>query len=124
MEEYIDPTIDTSIQGIGSFIQLPKVIVQKRRGGLNEITDLRRQVAEMLKISTGQVSFMTKGWTIEQIYEVYNASIKFVNPPALFWKIWKKKKETYGKKINNRTIQKVGKQGRQKDSPERQGTLF
>lgn len=97
----------------------------KKRGGLNEITDLRDKTAEMLKIPISQVMGITRGWSVEQLYTTLNASLQFINPPALWWKIYNEKKNIYGKRTKQGVFQKVRGQRRQEDQKENgQNSLF
>jgi hypothetical protein len=130
-EQYLDENLNSNyeIKGLSSFTQklqakIPQDIPKRKRGGLNEITDLRIATAKMLKVSTGQVQKLTTNWTKEQLYDTLNASQKFIiNPPALWWKLHKKNKEIYGQK-NQRTLCEDRKKRGEDDSSKRQATLF
>jgi len=89
---------------------LPTVKV-KKRGGLNEITDLREKTALMLNLKLGAIQGITKGWTKKQIYDTYHSAEQFINPPALWWCIYKQKKHIYGKRIKQKGLRGVGKEG-------------
>jgi hypothetical protein len=86
---------------------LPTIKV-KKRGGLNHITDLREQTAKLLNVPKEQVMGITKGWSKEELYKTYHSAEQFINPPALWWTIYKQKKHIYGKQTNA----KMGSKGR------------
>lgn len=96
-----------------SFEQLVSTIQiktkERKRGGLNEITDLRTQIATLLDRSFGQVSKLTKNWSATELRDTLKTANSFINPPALFWKLYKEKKHIYGKK---KKITKEEKQAR------------
>lgn len=129
---YKDEVIDTRIKTISSFLSglkaklFKKDIPAKKRGGLNEITDLRAQTAKLIGKPMAQVYGLTRNWSKQELYMTLQDAKKFIkNPPACWWLIYKKKKAIYGrKKIHVRTIQKVGKKGRKNNCSERQVTLF
>lgn len=81
------------------------VVKVKKRGGLNEITDLRDKTAKMLNLKLGAIQGITKGWTKAQLYDTYHAAEQFINPPALWWCIYKKKKHLYGKNKTKKVLQ-------------------
>jgi len=95
---------------------------KKRRGGLNEITDLRKQIADMLSISTARVAHMTKGWKIHDIFVLYKKSQNFVNPPALFWKLYRHEKN---RRKDQEDLCRIWKdRGKHNKEEIRQKTLF
>lgn len=113
---------------LSNFVEEPK----KKRGGINgQITAIRAQIAEMLDIQIVRVCRMTKNWTHDQMYFLYNECQGFVNPPALFWKKYKVLKLKYGKnkKIINKSTDKrglcsLGQEVGREEQDQRQGVLF
>lgn len=98
--------------------------IKKKRGGLNEITDLRDKTAKLIGKPMMQVARLTKGWNIEELYKTLQAAEQFTkNPAACWWVIYKQKKDLYGK-TNNQKLQRVGEKRRSKDCQEGQATLF
>lgn len=65
----------------------------KPKGAKNEISDLRGQTADLLGKPFGQVAKLTKGWSASKLYQRLEACKGFVNPPALWWKLYKEDKE-------------------------------
>ena len=128
---YADEILDTSIKQINvSHIKasLKKDIPIKKRGGLNEITDLRGQTAKFLGKDISQIYGLTRNWTARELYITLQDAKKFIkNPPACWWVIYKKKKTIYGKNrkaVHDKAIQKMGKKGRKENGTERQVALF
>jgi hypothetical protein len=124
---YRDEILDTSIKAINATLDRYKLMFQKdiltKKGG-NQISDLRTQTALLLKKPFGQICSLTKGWSIEQIYTTLHLAEQFINPPALWWVIYKEKKNIYGKS-NNRISEKDRKKKRSSNLEEqRPGTLF
>lgn len=129
MEQYLDINLDSdnvmkSMHGIADRVlsrfkkDMP---VKKGPGGLNEITDLRAKIALMIEKPFYHVCGITNGWTVHELFVTYEACRKFVNPGALFWTIYKKKKHIYGKQTNAG----MGNKGRQSNSAQvRQASLF
>lgn len=99
-------------------------ITTKKRGGLNEITDLRDRTAKLISKPIGQVMKLTKGWTEQELYTTLRSAESFnKNPPACWWCIYKQKKHIYGRN-NKETLLKDRKKGRKENSSERQKVLF
>jgi len=124
--EYIEEEDKINIEKIYSNAFAEKKVPQykKKTGGLNEITELREKTAELLKISFEQVCGITRGWSKENLYTTLNQSLKFINPPALWWKIYNEKKNTY-KQSRKKVLGKSREERRQSNQKEAgQKTLF
>lgn len=130
MEEYLDyddkikPIQEIGILSVELLSKLKKDIPTKKGGGLNEITDLRNKTAKLLGVSIKQVYGITRNWDTQELFTMLTTAEKFINPPALWWKLYKKNKTIYGKKTKQKKVPRVGEKGRKKDSNERQGILF
>lgn len=98
--------------------------IKKKRGGLNEVTDLRAQTALLLEKPVGQIQRLTTGWTASELRDTLKAANLFVkNPPACWWLIYKANKNKYGQN-NKRTLQKTREKGRSNKQTKRQSILF
>lgn len=132
-KEYLDePPIVINIKKVGNLLERYNSKVQKdvpttkKRGGLNEITELRYKTATLIKKPIGQVNRLTGGWTKAELRDTLKLCQSFINPPALWWTLYKK--NNYGrnrkKGSNTETLLRDGKKGRNKKFDERQGILF
>lgn len=130
--QYLNVSLDSNraTAGIMSLAQkylekLPKDIpTKKKRGGLNEITDLRLQTAKFLGITIGQVQGLTKNWSIHELFTTLKTAKGFTkNPQALWWVLYKKNKDNYGRS-NKKVLLKNREERGKENSTERQGTLF
>lgn len=88
-------------------------------------TDLRDQTAKLLKRPLLQVCKLTQNWSVENLYITLHTAEQFINPPALWWVLYKKNKEIYGrKKTNNTAVPGMGIKRGIKNKKVRQETLF
>lgn len=129
-EEYLDIDLnsDKVASGLSAFVKtfstkLQDVPIQKKRGGLNQITDLRAKTATMLDKPIEQVYGLTKNWTIAQLYEIYHIAEQYSNPAPIWWTVYKKKKHIYGK-TNKKEIRGMGQKRRNENGQVGQKTLF
>jgi len=124
--DYLDVDTKRELKPLGDVsARFSKVSSKKKRGGLNEITLLRSETAKMLKVPIGQVYGLTRGWTKNEIRDTLKICTDFVNPPALFWKLYKENNQKYGRKQSNkRTLLKNRKKGRKEDCGKRNAILF
>lgn len=107
---------------------LKQDITTSKRGGLNEITDLRDKIAILIDRPIGQVMKLTKNWSKYELYLTLHAAEQFTqNPPACWWVLYKKNKDTYGKtkkRTLKKGLQQLGEKRRVKNITKRQGLLF
>lgn len=124
LEEFELNATAKNIKSIASKYEIPKDIKPKRRGGLNEITDLRDETAKMLEVPIGQIYGLTKGWSKDNLRDTLKICKNFINPGALWWKIYKEKKNEYGRN-NKKTLLKNREERRKHDKEtSRQKALF
>jgi hypothetical protein len=98
---YKDEIIDTNIKGLGAYIpKFEKRVIAKKIGGINDPkTEIRSLTIKLLsndkyKVTMGMMGKLTKGWSLDQLEQVYKAAVSFApNPGALWWKIWKEKRD-------------------------------
>lgn len=116
----------------------------KQIGGINgQITELRNLILTLLntpkplkkgdkvwkKVSLITICSLTKGWTAQELYQIYRKSVEFTkNPQAMFWINYKefknKNAEKIKKRINERRLCSLGKKSWKNQQKERQGILF
>lgn len=130
-KEYLDEPKKYGIKGMGNLLEKLKSKFKKdtpkpKRGGLNEITQLRMETADLLKKPLGQVQRLTKGWTTNELRDQLKTSKSFIkNPPALWWKLYKKDlHERKNKRTSTTPLLKDREKGRKRECEERQSTLF
>ncbi len=59
---------------------------KKKKGANSEESELREKYALLLNRTIPQICGLTRGWTIQEMYDAYNKAIKFTpNPKALLW---------------------------------------
>lgn len=59
---------------------------KKKPRANSEASELREKYSLLLNRPFRQISGLTKGWTNEELYRIYNEAIKFTpNPQALLW---------------------------------------
>ena len=121
-----DYTINGISAYVGRFQKLLSQDIPTKRSGLNEITDLRLKTAKLLDRPIEQVYGLTKNWSKEELYKTLRSAEQFINPPALWWKIYKEKRHIYGKekRTNKKRLREVGQNRRSKNSIEGQISLF
>jgi hypothetical protein len=69
-----------------------KEIKKKKRGATSPESEVRDLISQMLSRPFRQISGLTKGWTVDEMYVTYNKAKSFkANPPALLWKLIKEK---------------------------------
>lgn len=67
-------------------------IEKKKRGATSPESEIRDLISQMLSRPFRQISGLTKGWTVDEMYVTYNKAKSFkANPPALLWKLIKEK---------------------------------
>jgi len=100
------------------------IVEQKKKGGINGVlTEQRVRASEILGLPLLRVARMTKGWRGDQLYDLNQKVSTFVNPPALWWKLYKKIQNERKRHHQELPISER-KEGRKKDSGKRQGVLF
>lgn len=88
-------------------------------------TDLRNKTAKLLNRPLLQICKLTQNWSIQDLYITLHTAEQFINPPALWWVLYKQNKGIYGKrKTNTSTISGMGKTRGGKNVKVRQETLF
>lgn len=129
-QEYLDKPREYSVKGIANILErfksrpMSSTPPIKKRGGLNEITELRYQTAKLLDKPIGQVNGLTKGWSKEELRDTLKICKSFINPPALWYKLYKKNKTIYGRS-NKKTLSNNRTERRTTNSEEAgQRTLF
>lgn len=129
--QYLNENLDSN-KAMTSILDIAKkyipkfnkdIATKKKRGGLNEITDLRGETAKMLKIPIEQVFGLTRNWSASQLRDTLKACNNFINPPALWWTLYKKNKTIYGR-TNKKILLRNRKERWKENSTERQKTLF
>lgn len=67
-------------------------IEKKKRGATSPESEIRDLISQMLSRPFRQISGLTKGWTVDEMYVTYNKAKSFkANPAALMWKLIKEK---------------------------------
>lgn len=129
--EYLDEPRVFKVKGLNAILEQFKARLQKdiptKKGGLNEVTQLRMQTADLLRKPLGQVQRLTKGWSTSELRDTLKICNEFVNPPALWWRLYKKNKDMYGRKgkrDNQKTLRQNRKERREAERQERQSSLF
>lgn len=143
----MDTNLDKRIKNLDDLkvrVDLSRYTPQKKKGGVNgQIIEIRSLIVAMLNAPKKpvkgakvykpatmiMVSSLTRGWTAQELYTIYRASIEFSkNPQALFWMKYKEFIKQNGEKIKSRIQQRVlcknGKESRKDKQGERQAVLF
>ena len=77
---------------------------KKKRGANSEASELREKYSLLLKRPFKAIAGLTRGWTNDELYRIYNESMKFTpNPGALLWT----KIKTHNQKIKAQLCQKI-----------------
>lgn len=104
-----------------------------KRGGVTSYSSqLRAETAELLGEPFKKVAGLTRGFSNMQLERMLKASREWVNPPALWWKLYKTERQQvrhdarhYAKKGEVRRVRAVGEGRRGKDEANpSQGILF
>jgi hypothetical protein len=121
------------MEGMGEYLKNKLSSIREtplpQRGGITSYSSLlRAETATLLGVPFKQVAGLTRGFDVMQLERMLKASREWVNPPALWWKLYKTEKQ-YARKRHTkekiRRVRGVGEKGRgedEKDSP--QGVLF
>lgn len=143
----MDENLDKRIKNLDELkvqVDLSRYAHKKKKGGVNgQISEIRSLLLTMMNtpkphkpgekkykpMSMIVISSLTRGWTAQELYEIYRGCIEFSkNPQALFWIKYKEFNKKYGQKIKERIeyrrFQKVGKKGRGDKQEERNQALF
>jgi len=111
---------------------MPTKPINRSRGGImGPKSEIRGLIALMVDRPILQIAKLTKNWSHQQMYMLYQECQAFTkNPPALFWLKYKKLKIIYGKSktkekaVNKKGLSELGKGRRGEEQAERQGVLF
>lgn len=116
------------MENINDYISKYKTMTVSRGGPNCEITELRAKTAAMLGKDIGQVCALTKGWTKDELYEMYRKAQDGKIPAKLWWWLRKEFNKKYGekvkKRIHDRVLSRVRKESRRPKQEEGQGILF
>lgn len=83
------------MEGISRLLRIPKPSVKKTAN--SESAALRGEIALLLGKPFKQVAGLTRGFRNDVMRRMLNFAKEGKNPAALFWYLYKKQKELYGK---------------------------
>lgn len=76
-------------------------IKKKKRGATSPESEIRDLISQMLSRPFKQISGLTRGWTVDEMYITYNKAKSFkANPAALMWKLIKEKNSEIKKQLS------------------------
>jgi hypothetical protein len=119
--KYPDEIVDTKIKGIQALLVKFSPSKPIKGSKLNEITDLRNQIALLVGKPIGQIYGLTRNWSKENLYLTIRLSKDFKNPAAGWWVLYKKNKDEYGRKRNNKKLPKENRFSKRESYLKEQG---